>query len=589
MITPRDYQQAAFNACREALRAYSGPFFVEASVGAGKTIIMGMLLQRAQELGWRCLVLARQGELVEQNSETFWEMEAKNSIFSASLGMKSQRFPIVVGTEGTVCRALETEMKKASFDLCIIDECHQVDFTSEDSQYMQIIDALQTRNPKLRIIGLTGSPYRGDEDILGDFWVKKVFSINTSFLVDRGYLVPTFFGFGHDDVQYDLSEFTIKDPDSKSDYTKQELLSMQRIITKDCEKTRAIVAEVVELTKNRNAVMITGAGKKHIEQIASYLPENSWVIITDSTSTKERRESLKAVSRGEKKYILQIGCLTTGYDEALIDTSVIMRKIGSLTLLVQLLGRGMRLLKPRHIEAGITKDDHLVLDYTETMMEMAGIYENPILEKAQAQRAMRDQLQVECPLCHTQNSVHARRCIGQHNGARCEFFWSFVECGHCGVKNDKVARECRHCGQYLRDPAEKLLNKHYTDDDFLKVYRMTMKHTKNGQGIVVEYVIESKKHDATTYEYQGHAVRGEVATEVFYPKSDKKWMVGKWKKDFLSKHVHRTWFGKVSAMGIEALIKNQAMFDVPTHITHRVNEEGKSIIYRKKFLSGRES
>jgi superfamily II DNA or RNA helicase len=587
-ITPRDYQLEAYNACCENIRHYQGAFFVEASVGAGKTIIMGCILARAQKNGLRALVLARQGELVEQNSETFWAMDVKNSIFSASLNIKSQHYPIIVGTEGTIARALPAEMKESSFDLLIIDECHQVDFLSDDSQYMQIISTLTERNPKLRVIGMTGSPYRGDDDIVGDFWVKKVYSIGTEFLVRKEFLVPTIFGFGDDSARYDLSEFTIKNTEGHSDYSKADLLSMQRLITKDCEKTKAIIAEVVALTADRNAVLITGAGKKHLEQIAAYLPENSWIIITDSTNTKERRESLKAVSRGDKKYILQIGCLTTGYDEPLIDTSVLMRKIGSLTLLTQLLGRGMRLLKPQHLEKGIEKKDHLVLDYTETMMEMAGIYENPILEKAQAARAFKDQLQVECPLCKTQNSAMARRCIGEHNGARCEWFWSFEECKSCGVKNDKVARACRGCGEYMRDPALALLNKHYTDEDFIPVYRMTLRHTRDAKGVIVDYLIHDSTPTAKTWEHRGEAVPAESVSEVFYPKSDKKWLSGKWKKDFLGKHLHRSWWGKVAAMSADIIIKNSALFDTPTHITHRRNEEGKSIIYRKKFLSGRE-
>jgi superfamily II DNA or RNA helicase len=218
----------------------------------------------------------------------------------------------------------------------VIDECHEVAFDQEDSQYMKIIAELLRRQPKLRIIGLTGSPYRGVKDILAEFWKQCVYRVRTPYLVDRGFLVPTIFGFGHDDVQYDLSEFKIADEDDHADYTAEELLAMQRKITADQTVTQRIMAEVIELTKHRNCVMITGAGKKHLEQIAECLPPDSWVIITDSTGNKERRLGLKQAYDGKKKYLLQIGCLTTGIDIPLIDTSVIMRKIGSLTLLVQL-------------------------------------------------------------------------------------------------------------------------------------------------------------------------------------------------------------------------------------------------------------
>jgi DNA repair protein RadD len=587
LITPRNYQQEAFDKCCKSIRYYEGPFFVEASVGAGKTIIMGAICHRAQANGMKVLVLARRGELAEQNSETFREMGVKNSIFSASLGIRSTHFPVVVGTEGTVARALDTELRAFVPDICVFDECHEISYGEDESQYMKIITELSLRNPKLRIIGMTGSPYRGENDILGDFWKSCVYKIRTPFLVDNGFLVPTFFGFGHDEVQYDLSAFDIPDH-QRSDYTGKELQAMQRVLTANEAKTKAIIDEVVELTKNRNAVMITGAGKKHLEQIASFLPKGSYVIITDSTTTKDRRIGLKQISNREKKYLLQVGCLTTGYDEPLIDTSVIMRRIGSLTLLVQLLGRGMRLLKPKHIEAGIHKADHLVLDYTDTMLAMADKYENPILEKAQKEKATRPQDLITCPECQTENSIYARRCIGVHNGARCEWFWHSVNCASCGVKNDKCARECRSCGGYIVDPNAKLIGKHYTDQELLNVYRMTLKHTANAQGVVVEYLIEDRKEGAQKVAVRGGEVFAETVSEVYYPKAKQQWLVGRW-KSFMGGHLHHSWFGKALKMDVHQIIKNQALFDCPVQMTHRKNEKGESILYRKRFASGRET
>jgi hypothetical protein len=69
------------------------------------------------------LFLARTGELVEQNSEEMWVMKARNSIFSASVGLKRAEYPVIVGSEGTVCRSLETALKNFIPDVLLIDEC----------------------------------------------------------------------------------------------------------------------------------------------------------------------------------------------------------------------------------------------------------------------------------------------------------------------------------------------------------------------------------------------------------------------------------------------------------------------------------
>ena len=178
-MTPRDYQAECYVESTKAIRAYSGPFFVEASVGAGKTLKMAMIAARAQQVGMEVWILARRGELVEQNSETLWECGVKNSIYSASCNAKSTHYPVLVGSEGTVARAMHKELKDNKPAILLIDECHEVDFNKEDCQYMQIISELQRRNSKLRIIGMTGSPYRGSEDILGDFWKSCVYRIRT--------------------------------------------------------------------------------------------------------------------------------------------------------------------------------------------------------------------------------------------------------------------------------------------------------------------------------------------------------------------------------------------------------------------------
>lgn len=593
-MVPRDYQIDAYHAIAQSIRNYPGPFFVEASVGAGKTMMMAMVSARAQQTDMTVWLLARRGELVEQNAETLWECGVRNSIFSASVGRKSTHYKTIVGSEGTVARAMQKELKKSVPDILLVDENHEVDFQSPDSQYMQIIAELIRRNPKLRIVGFTGSPYRGTLDILGGFWKKCVYQVRTPYLVERGYLVPTIFGFGHDDVRYEFEGIEIPDTDNNTDYTTAQLNAMQRQIMKDPTRTQKIMAEVLELTKNRNAVMITGAGHKHLQEVANCLPEDSWVIITDKTGSKERRESLKAVSRGEKKFILQIGCLTTGYDEPLIDTSVILRKIGSLTLLVQLLGRGMRLLKPKHKEAGYHKVDHLVLDYTDTMPEMADKYHNPILEKAQLFKAKQEHQTIRCPKCLTDNSKFARRCIAddeKSQDGRCEFFWVSVLCKECKVENDPTAGECRNCQATIKDPNAKLSGKHYTDDDWLEVVSMTLRPTrpKNGarygsQGLVVEYLVKPDgelQHRARTKTVDGEVL--EVATEIFWPQSREKWMLAEWTNKFLKLHLDKSMHHKLRDKHPGQIAGMAELFDVPKYITHRINEKGRSVIHRKRF------
>ncbi len=499
-ITPYPFQWKIIEAVKGHVRdewaaikagekSSADPAIVEAYVSAGKTIMIGAIARHCQDVGAKCLVLSRQGELVEQNAQECWNMEAKNSIFSASLGVKSTHFPIIVGTEGTVANGLNRQLSDFKPHLVLVDECHMVDGrdVSEggSTQYSVILNELRRRFPRVVIIGLTGTPYRGIESIVGKkgFWKKTLGpKVGREFLVSNDYIVPTVFGYS--DLEYNMEKHAPKHAEGTEDFSAAELKEMGD--NADKTLTQKIMKEVVEIAQERNGVLITCASKKHCEEAAKELPTGSFGIVTDSTKAKERKAILDKAKTGEIKYVLQIGCLTTGVNIPLWDTSVILRRIGSLTLLVQLLGRGMRLLKPEQARAGIIKREHLCLDYSGTMQAMQQMFDDPMLDEADLQRSKKRKEEMKhCPKCETENGGAARRCIGvDKDENRCDYFWSAKTCPECETENDTSAKECRSCGHQLIDPNAALAGKHYGADDWFTVRDMSVKPTQNG-GIFV--------------------------------------------------------------------------------------------------------
>jgi phage FluMu protein Com len=274
--------------------------------------------------------------------------------------------------------------------------------------------------------------------------------------------------------------------------------------------------------------------------------------------------------------VLQIGCWTVGVNIPPIDTIVILRKIGSLTLLTQLIGRGIRNLKQEHIDAGMNKKDCLVLDYAGTMESIGHLFNDPLLEKAEFERAFRKNEVIDCPRCSTINSTYARRCIGHdargiEKDGRCGFFWLSKKCESCGTENDQVARSCRECDAQLIDPNANLTGKHYVDADFKDVLGFSMAVTKNQEGLIVKYQLEND----------------DVATEIFYPASENMISRKIFYAEFVAKHLHKSWHARLRGKNAVQILAMKAMFDVPTKITHRVNDKGRSIISRKIFSSGR--
>lgn len=605
-----EYQVPIHNACIEHCKHSSEPAIVSASVGAGKTLNIAALAKHVSEKGGRVGVLARQGELIEQNSKKGWSVGLKNSVFSASLGSRATHYPVIMGTEGTICRSLDSvfraivddpKVSKFFFDLLLIDECHQVDWQdvvkciqlmesdgdylkSDHTQYAKIIAHVYKCNTKCRIIGYTGSPYRGTTDIIGNFWKSKLYDVPTMYLVQLGYLVPPVFGFGDSEHHYDLSEFN-KTSAGTDDYSSKELSAMQRKILKDKTRTQVIMEEVVERTKERGGVLITCAGKKHCEQVAECLPEGSWSIITDSTSTKDRRQALIDARTLKKKYTIQVGCLTTGVDIPPWDTCVILRRIGSLTLITQLIGRVLRILEPQDIDAGMEKSDGLILDYTDTFDVFGDIFDDQILDQARAAKSKFEGNTQPCPQCQTENSEYAIRCVGGSDSepdGRCGHFFKFTLCMKCKTMNAPSAQSCRNCEAIMIDPSKALKGKAYSDDEYKPVKSFEFERGEKDGIMWVYYHLDSV---ITT---NGEETP-EVAKEFYYPFSDEHHHKVRW-RTFVNQHINGfKWRNTIMEMRtVGEIIKAKAMFDKPTHITHRIGDHYKSIVSRKKFLSGRE-
>lgn len=571
-FTPRYYQTEAFNAVRSAIKSYKGPCYIEASVGAGKTYMQAMIAKRFDELGHSGLVMTWTGTLVSQNSDAAFELGLRNSIYCASLGRKAHKEKTIFASVKSFKNAMNTVFKDFVPSYILYDECHEMVFDNPESESRQVIDEMLRRNPKLYIFGFTGSPYRGTSTIIGDFWKSCIYTKSMEDLTEEGFLVPAVFG-EHDVDGYDLSEFSTDGDEGCGDFTAKELAAMQRKISKDLTKTQQIMREVMAKTQSRNSVLITCAGRKHMQEAASVLPEGSFVMI-DAT-TADREKEIAKIRDGVYKYILQIGCLVTGFDAPIIDTNVILRRIGSLRLLIQLIGRSARLLKPHQEAAGLVKTDHLVLDYAETFANLGDMYFNPILEQEQFERAKREGTLIECPECRGLNSEHARRCIHDDaNGNRCEYFFKSKVC-ECGVKNDIAARVCRSCDAVLIDPNEKLNSRAYTNSDWKPVRDMVMVPTVNG-GLCVMYHLDCVDADG----------KPEVATLYFNPWSNEQ-ARRIYLNNFVYKHIptwpHRNQFGALKS--VDAVLKMKAMLDTPQFITHRLNDKGKSIVHGMKFAT----
>lgn len=636
---PYPYQVATHAETAKAIREFGdiGPFIVKAAVSAGKTTLISMACRRFKQINWPAMVISRQGGIIDQDAQEIRNFSVENSVFCAGLKMKSTTFPIICGSEMTVVNALDKQLSGFYPRALLIDECHHVDVDdyvesqmtcdtydrnsgdgtgilaarAEDSiekmrgngrkAYTIIIREFQRRcreryNKELILIGYTGTEYRGTQPIINTdkktpgLWRASVVDINTEYLVRFGAVVPTDFGDVSEDLTYDLDDFKSAGKDGDDEFSEGDMAAMEAEILQQGTLTQKIMLDVIKKTESRNGVLVTCAGHKHCEEAAAALPPGiSYGIFTMATPEKERLGMLRAAYQGKCKVIFQVGCLTTGYNVPPWDTIVILRKIGSLTLIEQLIGRGMRKLKKEHENAGMVKNNNLVLDYAGAMDELADLYFSPMLEQYTYSKDSGCGETKTCPICETENGKHARRCRHEDpvTGERCEYFFVYIECEDfkndrgvvqskgCGAKNDVRARFCRCCGNQLYDPNKALDNegKAYTRNDYVNVRSFSLEPTRCGSGIVLKYTLGNDgEPDYTAY-------------EIAYPKSENMGAKQFWRKQVVDKHITNLKMRKkLYTANVDIVMENAHLFAAPLRVTHRKINGGKKDVMSKKVF-----
>jgi len=480
----RPYQQNAVDAAKAFLSKCYDPCIIDAATGAGKSHIIAELAQWIHETSnKRVLCLAPSKELVEQNHGKYIAAGGMASLYSASTGQKSLEHYVVFGTPGTVKNSLE---RFKNFAAVIVDEAHGITPTIKF-----IIDDLRAKNPQLRVLGLSATPYRlgsgyiyqldendraiSEHETVEPYFKKLVFKIGAKELIDQGYLTPptTERHNGYDTTGLELNSMG-----------KFDARQVEQAFEGEGRKTAAIIAEVVELSAGRKGVMIFAATVPHAKEVMQSLPRGNSALVTGETPKAEREQILKAFKARQIKYLVNVSVLTTGFDASHVDVIAILRATESVGLMQQIIGRGLR------IDPG--KQDCLVLDYAENIERHCpdGDVFNPNIKAYKSTKVVGG-AEVECPDCNYINefsgrpnpdqfhitkdgyfadlagvkleipSHFGRRCHGEFLAAgtyaRCEHRWASKECEKCQHANDVAARYCEKCKGELIDPNEKLV------------------------------------------------------------------------------------------------------------------------------------
>ena len=337
MLQPRWYQSQANAAVWEYLGSKSGNCVAVLPTGAGKSLLIALLIQQALEFGGRVVVLAHRKELLQQNADEIRGLIPGVDVGIYSAGLKSREIynAVVVAGIQSVYRKAEDLGRR---HLILVDEAHLIS-DLEESMYGQFLAAMKA-NEGLRIVGLTATPFRtGAGPICGPerIFQRVVFEAKTAQLIAEGFLCPITNKVAEAEVNTDKVGLR------GGEFVESE---MQAAFDVD-EKVWAACLEILDKTKDRNSVLIFASGVHHAEQIAETI--NAMVlgevatVVTGETLPIERAETLRRFVAGELRFLVNVDVLTTGFNAKCVDAIAILRATMSPGLFCQMVGRGLRL------------------------------------------------------------------------------------------------------------------------------------------------------------------------------------------------------------------------------------------------------
>lgn len=381
--------------------------------GAGKTLVMAGLIEDL--VGWkkRALIVSHVSELLMQSQ---WHLEKYGidaGIYCAGLDSKETSQEVIIAG---VQSAWRNPKQFGVRDLLLIDECHRVPPKKEASMYTSLIEGLREVNPKLRVVGLTATPYRLKQGLICDSeensWFQEIaFEASVGSLINQGFLSRIsskwLDGIDTSRIAKVDGDFSISEQEYAFENKQEEIISDML--------HRCSFA-------GRKSVVIFCAGKSQAAEVHKSLRNRRFVaaLIDSDTPDDIRAEYVAEFKKGTFPFLVNVNILTEGFDAPCIDCVVLMRATVSPGLYYQMVGRGLRKFPG--------KSNCLVLDYGENL-DRHGPIDSIVIPKIAGQRVKQEGKTKKCPQCSEAIALQTKVC---------------PECGYAydaGLKTDHLSNK----------------------------------------------------------------------------------------------------------------------------------------------------
>ena len=339
----REYQRKAVDAAVEDLRDVDSSLLVMAT-GLGKTVTFSHVAKRFAgdgSDGGRVMVLAHREELIRQAADKLARVTGE--VPDVEMAEEWADKPCLTGRRARlVVSSIQTQVSgfggrgrmsrfaPSEFSLVIVDEAHHAVADS----YKRVL-AHYRQNSDLKVLGVTATPDRADEEALGQVFerVSFVYEINDG--IADGWLVPilqrsvTVQGLDFSAVRTMAGDLNGADLAALMEYE---------------GNLHGIAHPTFEVAAGRKT-LVFAASVAHAQRLCEIFNRHRADcarFVCGATDDLERRRTLKGYREGRFQFLVNVGVFTEGFDEPSIRVVAVARPTKSRALYTQMVGRGTR-------------------------------------------------------------------------------------------------------------------------------------------------------------------------------------------------------------------------------------------------------
>lgn len=336
----RHFQSQAIKSIREKFAGDQSTLLV-LPTGCGKTVVFSHLIkQMVEEEHGRVMILAHRDELLAQASDKIFRItgimpDMEKADRWADQHWQTWRSPVVVSSVQTQVSGKNGDGRMTRFDpshfgLVVIDEAHH----ATSPTYRKILEHYR-KNPKIKILGVTATPNRTDEEALGQVFGSCAFEYWIADAIHDGWLVPI-----AQQVKYlqDLDLSKVKT--TAGDLNGAELarvLEYEELILAMADETRRACGSMKTLIFTASV-----AQAQRYAEILNRYDNDCARFISGKTPFDERRQMLRDYADKRFQYLVNCSVFTEGFDDPGIEAVVMAKPTKSQPLYTQMIGRGTR-------------------------------------------------------------------------------------------------------------------------------------------------------------------------------------------------------------------------------------------------------